>query len=156
MNKFEFTKKTLSEGKKHHVYIASPFFNPNQVTRVELVETLLEKLGISYFSPRKHSQLGDIQNPEERAKIFALNEESISAAEFVIAITDDKDTGTIWEAGCAFARNIPVVYVAFSLLPPQSFNLMLSESGYAVCRNKEQLEHVLTTGESIKYNGLSE
>ena len=32
-----------------------------------------------------------------------------SNSEFVIAITDDKDTGTIWEAGCAFSRDIPVI-----------------------------------------------
>lgn len=156
MEKLTFIKNTLTAGKKHNVYIASPFFNPNQVTRVELVETLLEKHGLSYFSPRKDSEIGDIQNPEMRRRVFQLNEENIDAAEFVIAITDDKDTGTIWEAGYACGKGIPVVYVALSLLPTQAFNLMLSESAYAVARNKEQLEEILLTGEPLKYTGLAQ
>lgn len=156
MKKLNLDKELLSRGKKQHVYIASPFFNQDQVTRVALVETLLEKLGLSYFSPRKDSACENIHDPEARKRVFKLNEENISNSEFVIAITDDKDTGTIWEAGCAFSRDIPVIYVAFTLKDNQLFNLMLAESGYAVCRNKEQLEEVLTTGKSLMYTGLIE
>ena len=147
---------SMLEKKKYNCYIASPFFNENQVTRVALVEAILEKLGLTYFSPRKDSACENIHDSENRKKVFKLNHESIKNSDFVIAITDDKDTGTIWEAGCAFSENIPVIYVAFTLKEDQLFNLMLAESGYAVARNKEQLEHILLTGEKIKYCGLIE
>lgn len=145
----------LSEGKKHHVYIASPFFNPDQVTRVALVETLLEKHGLTYFSPRKQSAIGPISSPEVRKKSFEMNVKGIEDAEFLIAITDGKDMGTIFEAGHAFASNIPIIYVAFTLGKDGMFNLMLSESGVAACRTVEELESAIQ-GEEIYYEGLIE
>ena len=112
----------LKEGKKHHVYIAAPFFNPDQITRVALVETLLEKHGLSYFSPRKQSAIGPISSPEVRKKSFQMNLDGIEESEMVIAITDGKDMGTVFEAGHAFASNIPVIYVAFTIGKEGMFN----------------------------------
>ena len=156
MENLTFIKKTLSEGKKHNVYIASPFFNADQNTRVDLVETLLEKHGLSYFSPRKDSACEDIHNPEVRKKVFELNCSSIRNAEFVIAITDGKDTGTMIEVGMAYEMGIPVIGVAFTLGKDQLFNLMIAEACYAVARTKEELEKILITGEKIEYKGLIE
>lgn len=147
--------KSLNPGKKHHVYIAAPFFNPDQITRVALVETLLEKHGLTYFSPRKQSAIGPISSPEVRKKSFDLNVQGIEEAEFLIAITDGKDMGTIFEAGHAYASNIPVIYVAFTIGKDGMFNLMLAESGKAACRTVEELEAAIL-GEDIYYEGLIE
>jgi nucleoside 2-deoxyribosyltransferase len=149
------TTRSLKEGKKHHVYIAAPFFNPDQITRVALVETLLEKHGFTYFSPRKQSAIGPISSPEVRKKSFEMNVKGIEGAEFLIAITDGKDMGTIFEAGHAFASKIPVIYVAFTLGKDGMFNLMLAESGVAACRTVEELEAAIL-GEEIYYEGLIE
>lgn len=140
---------------KHDVYIAAPFFNEAQVERVKAVESLLDKLGLTYFSPRKDSACENIHNPEVRKKVFKLNEENILAARQVIAITDDKDPGTIFEAGLAY-KKVPLTYIAFTLRDDQLFNLMLAESADCVVRNIEQLEKHLTTGENFKYTGLIE
>lgn len=150
-------KKTneLQAGKKHHVYIAAPFFNPDQVTRVALVETLLEKHGLTYFSPRKQSAIGPISSPEVRKKSFEMNVNGIEEAEYLIAITDGKDMGTIFEAGHAYASNIPVIYVAFTIGKDGMFNLMLAESGKAACRTVEELEAAIL-GQEIYYEGLIE
>ena len=145
----------LSSGKKHHCYIAAPFFNPDQTTRVALVEMLLEKHGLTYFSPRKQSAIGPISSPEVRQQTFQINIDNIENAEFVIAITDGKDMGTIFEAGHAFANDIPIIYVAFTLGKDGMFNLMLSESGVAATKTIEELEQALL-GEKIYYEGLIE
>lgn len=149
------TTKPLKNGKKHHVYVASPFFNPNQITRVALVETLLEKLGYTYFSPRKELVCPPNASDEVRKQTFLSNEEGIKNAEMVIAITDDKDPGTIWEMGCAYANDIPVIGVAFTL-GNMPFNLMLSESCVSTCKTVEELERTLVNDERIYYQGLIE
>lgn len=137
--------------KKYDYYIAAPFFNPDQVTRVELVKAILETKGLTYFSPKDDSAVEDINDPENRKKVFALNHNSISASKGVIAITDGKDPGTIWEAGFAYSENIPVIYIAFTL-GNAPFNLMLAESGIAACRNVEELKKAID-GHAIYYKG---
>jgi nucleoside 2-deoxyribosyltransferase len=149
-------KRPLKVGKKHHAYIAAPFFNPNQITRVALVENILEKHGFTYFSPRKVFVCPPDAPEEVRRRTFEGNHQGILDAEFLIAITDDKDMGTIWEAGVAYQANIPIIYVAFTLGKDQMFNLMLAESAYAVARTPEQLEEILLTGKPLKYIGKIE
>ena len=141
--------------KKYDFYIAAPFFNPDQITRVELVKSLLENKGLTYFSPKDDSAVENINDPENRKRVFALNHESISASKGVIAITDGKDPGTIWEAGFAYANNIPVIYIAFTLGENQLFNLMIAEACYSVARTKEELEQSIN-GMKIEYKGLIE
>ena len=137
--------------KKYDYYIAAPFFNPDQITRVELVKSILDSKGLTYFSPKDDSAVSNINDPEQRKRVFALNHESISASRSVIAITDGKDTGTVWEAGFAFAKDIPVIYVAFTL-GNAPFNLMLAESGIAACRTVEELKAAID-GNKIYYKG---
>lgn len=136
----------------HEVYIAAPFFNQDQITRVALVETLLEKLGITYFSPRKDSACENISDPKARKRVFDLNCESIKNSKMVIAITDDKDVGTMIEVGMAHALNIPIIGAAFTLKPDQLFNLMIAEACTSVAKTKEELE-LSIKGEKIEYKG---
>lgn len=155
LDKFgEDCEKTFDDykHKKYDYYIAAPFFNPDQVTRVELVKSILDNKGLTYFSPKDDSAVTDINDPENRKKVFALNHESISASRGVIAITDGKDPGTIWEAGFAYANNIPVIYIAFTLGKDGLFNLMLAESGVAACRTVDELKAAID-GQSIYFEG---
>lgn len=138
--------------KKYDFYIAAPFFNPDQVTRVELVKALLDTKSKSYFSPKDDSAVEDINIVENRKKVFKLNHNSIDESRAVIAITDGKDVGTIWEAGYAYAKNIPVIYIAFTLGKDGQFNLMLSESGVAACRTVEELKEAID-GKMIYFEG---
>ena len=141
--------------KKHNVYIASPFFNPNQLTRVSLIETLLEKLDMTYFSPRKELVCPPNATNEQRKETFLGNKKGMLEADLVIAVTDDKDPGTIWEMGYAYANNIPVIGVAFTL-GDNPFNLMLSESCTSTCRTIEEVENSIVIGKSYYYQGLIE
>ena len=57
--------------------------------------------------------------------------------------TRDKDIGTIWEAGYAFAHKRPIVYFCAGLPEGAKFNLMLARSGIKVCTSFEELENYL-------------
>lgn len=113
---------------KREVYIASPFFNPEQLKRVERMKTALEHFELTYYSPKDECILKKDASIEEQYKCFADNLDAIKSCDFVVAITDGKDMGTIWEAGYAYAIEKPVIYFA-ETLGNNPFNLMLAQSG---------------------------
>lgn len=141
----------VKDVKKYDFYIAAPFFNPDQIVRVELVKAILDSKGLTYFSPKDDCKVTDINNPSERKRVFKEDHEAITSSKRMIAITDGKDPGTIWEAGYAFANNIPVIYIAFTL-GNAPFNLMLSESGVAACKTVEELKQAID-GKEIYFKG---
>lgn len=127
------------DNKKYDFYLASPFFNEKQVERMETVLSILRINGNFVFAPYENSVVENqnLQNPEYRKRIFTKNIEAIKASRMVLAITNDKDMGTLFEAGYAYGLGIPVVYFAEDL--DGSFNLMLSESGIGVYTSMTEL-----------------
>lgn len=70
------------------VFIASPFFNEEQLTAVKLIEQKLEEKGIQYFSARKHSKVRPDGTRVERKKAFLANCKGIDEKGVMLAITD--------------------------------------------------------------------
>lgn len=146
-------------------YIASPFFNPEQLDRVRFIEGSLDKVGIEKFSPRLDTYVKPDSNDSERRKAFFENLKGIEQADFIIVVTDGKDVGTIFEAGYACAKQIPILYFA-ETLGDKPFNLMLAQSanlGTHKTRNElfKMLQDVADLGvanciNSPVYNGLIE
>lgn len=134
------------DAKRYDFYLASPFFNERQVERMETVLSLLRINGYSVFAPYENSVVENqnLQNPEYRARIFTKNIEAIRVSRMVLAITNDKDMGTLFEAGYAYGLGIPVVYFAEDLNGP--FNLMLSESGVGVYTDWAKFMKAAQTG----------
>lgn len=159
----------MSEQKTYKVYLASPFFKPEQIERIEFIENTLEENGYTVFSPRKEFVVKPDATSEDRKKGFQGNCNAIDNCDFVIAVTDGKDMGTIWEAGYAYSSGIPILYFA-ETLGNNDFNLMLAESGeLGVCKSREELDFVLrdiityttlnryiTHGDKFNYNGVIE
>ena len=159
----------MGEFKNYNVYLASPFFKPEQIERVEFIENILEHYGYNVFSPRKEFVVKANASSEDRKKGFKGNCKAIDACDFVIAVTDGKDMGTIWEAGYAYSSGIPILYFA-ETLGNNDFNLMLAESGeLGVCKSRDELDFVLkdiatysdlnryiVCGNKITYNGVIE
>lgn len=139
------------KNKKHDFYLASPFFNDEQLERVNFVNTKLRELGYKVWSP---SHDGKIVKPREglniQKRIFNLNCIMIRQAKYVFAITDGKDVGTIFECGYAFGKHIPIIYFA-ETLKDGKFNLMLAQSGIKVILKREDLNDKLLEFE--KFNG---
>lgn len=109
------------------IYIAAPFFNPQQLATVQSVELALAALGIDYYSPRLDGVLQEMSEEERKAslnKIFNLNVGNIDDSTALLAILDEKDTGTTWEMGYAF-RKIPIY--GYTSTPNVKLNVMLRQ-----------------------------
>lgn len=98
-----------------HIYLASPFFNEEQVARVLEVKEKLEKLGYKVYSPMHDSKVKLPANPsiEDAKLVFQDNVDHVISAKGVVAILDDYDTGTYFEIGLAISSRVPVVGLIF-------------------------------------------
>lgn len=116
---------------EYDFYLASPFFKDTQIQREEAVKNLLRNEGYTVYSPRENGILTPDATDEVRTKIFKENCEAIQKSHRIFAITDEKDIGTIWEAGYAYGIGKEVVYYA-GTLGDDPFNVMLGKSGIGI------------------------
>lgn len=131
-----YKEKVVNLGK---VYLASPWFSDEQLERCEYVRDSLKSKGFEVFSPKDENLANPNSSKNWRAEVFLANVEHVKTSSFVLAITDGKDMGTIFEAGLSYAYNKPLVYFAETLGDNQ-FNLMLAESGNHVITSRDQLD----------------
>jgi nucleoside 2-deoxyribosyltransferase len=114
---------------KMKIYIAAPFFNPEQLATVEAVERLLDgKEAYQYFSPRSEGILQEMTEAERIAsmqRIFNSNVKEMTDCNFMIAILDQGDTGTTWELGFAYAAGKDII--GFTSNPGKQLNVMLKK-----------------------------
>jgi nucleoside 2-deoxyribosyltransferase/thymidylate kinase len=116
---------------EYDFYLASPFFKDTQIQREEAVKKLLRNKYYTVYSPRENGVLTPDATDEVRTKIFKENCEAIQKSHRILAITDEKDIGTIWEAGYAYGIGKEVVYYA-ETLGDNPFNVMLGKSGIGI------------------------
>ena len=137
------------------VYIAAPFFNEQQLATVEKIKTLLEDIGMPYFSPKDECLF--VKGETKPEDILRENVEAILDCTCMIAVTEGKDMGTLFECGYAYANKVDTIYFWENDNPELKFNLMLSASGYAVAQNLGQLEDALCRldmkAEAPKFDG---
>ena len=110
------------------VYIASPFFNEEQLALVKSIEYALESAGIDYYSPRSEGVLLDLTEEERQAnktRIYECNIENIENCTHMLAVIDGRDIGTIWEMGYATAIGRPIVTLSNH---DYGLNVMIAES----------------------------
>lgn len=146
-----------------HVQLSSGWFTPGQSERYDFVENALKEIGFNIYSPQVEAVVSPNADEAERHKIFLGDLEAIRNCVFMVNITNEKDMGTIFEAGYAYHNNIPIVYFAEGLNGP--FNLMLAQSGAHVITSREQLIEDLSNpeilgrivaGDRIPYTGKVE
>lgn len=124
--------------KKYDFYLASPFFNDEQIKRMEKVRDTIRERGYTVYSPMEHGIVGSKATGDSVKSTFQDNINAIKSSKRVLAITDGKDVGTIWEAGYAYGIGIPVVYYA-ETLGDKPFNIMLAASGEGVLLDVDAL-----------------
>ena len=112
------------------LYLASPFFNEEQVEREERIKRKLRELGFDVYSPKEACFCPPNASQELRRQTFEDNIKNINDCDAVFAITNGKDMGTIFEAGYAYGIGIPVIYFCEGLTG--QFNLMLAQSAALV------------------------
>ena len=138
-NEEDIVNEIISSSKKYDFYLASPFFNEDQIEREERIKSLLRTYGYKVYSPREHGVVGSLSDSVAVQETFNSNVEAINNSKKVLAITDRKDMGTIWEAGYAYGKGIPIVYYA-ETLGDNPFNIMLSESGIGIYTDQKKFE----------------
>jgi len=127
------------------IYLAAGWFNPIQAEELSMLENIFDKRS-SFFelsSPRRIFVCPPNAPKEVQDATFTGNLEHIENADFLLVNTRDKDIGTIWEAGYAYAFKKPIVYFCSGLPEGAKFNLMLARSGIKVCTSFDQLEDYL-------------
>ena len=133
-------------GYKTRVYVAAGWFSPNQIDTYDKMKKILDKYqdNLELFYPKEQSKdlQGDLFSPNTRKEIFERNLYGMVGADLVICSTEDKDAGSLFEAGFCFAVKRPIIYVNFHL-GEAPFNLMLTESGLAIARDGATLELII-------------
>ena len=126
------------------VYLASGWFSPQAAEELTQLEEIFDsREWIDLASPRRIFVCPPDAPKEVQDQTFVGNLEHIVTSTFLLVNTRDKDIGTIWEAGFAFAHQKPIVYFCAGLPEGAKFNLMLARSGCKVCTSFEELEDYL-------------
>ena len=130
---------------KKKVYLAAGWFSPMQAEELDRLELIFDSRQewIDLSSPRRIFVCPPDAPKETQDATFVGNLQHIAAADFLLVNTRDKDIGTIWEAGFAFAHQKPIIYFCAGLPKGAKFNLMLARSGVKVCTSFEELEDYL-------------
>lgn len=147
--------------KKHKIYLASPWFSESQAERQERIYNLLKCVeNLEIFNPKLHGNITGKEDCDKFAAILKNNIDNIIDADLIVAITDEKDMGTIWESGFAYAHKKPIIYYC-ETIGDKPFNLMLAKTGN-VAKTTYELVLLLRNDktynwqETYAYNGIIE
>lgn len=115
------------------IYLASPFFNAEELQYVKNAETILTAKGFDLFSPRLHecrdAEVGSTQWAET---LFRGDVAAIDDCDAVVLLYHGNysDSGTAWECGYAFGKGKPVIVVHLGDMA----NIMIHRSARANIR----------------------
>ena len=122
--------------KDPYIYIAGPFFNQYETGIINRIKSILDTYRYEYFSPKDELMFKPgITTPED---ILRANVNGLMKADLLVCVTDGKDPGTMFEAGWAFAKGLPIIYIWLTGTKEQKFNVMLAATG-SVVRSFDQL-----------------
>lgn len=134
------------------VYLAGPWFYGDQPEKLSRVESCLDSFKeLEVYSPRRETQVKPNSTKAERRVTFLADVKHVNEADFIVALVDDNDKGTLFECGLAYAFGVPILYYS-EYAEKRPFNLMLIESceqlGYVtnVDELKERIKLLLDSG----------
>lgn len=130
------------------IYYAGGWFTPEMEEEHSRIYDLI-KDKFEVFNPKLESRITKESTQDDMTETLIGNIAGISNADLVLVIYDRKDTGTIWEAGCAYACNKPILYYA-ETLGDKPFNLMLAKTGN-VARNMDELLEKLNDEHTFEF-----
>ena len=126
------------------VYTAGGWFNLIQLLAMKDIETILDVNETEYFSPRKDNIGKPGMSEEEWSAVYQRNIDELHNCDIIIASTENKDMGTLFECGYATAINKPIIYYAPNL--EGQFNLMLAKSAWGVATSPQELHDIVSGG----------
>ena len=113
------------------IYLASPFFNINEILMYESAIEGLRARGYDVYVPREHTikRAWEMPNKTWAGYVFDEDIRAINESEVVIVMNFGmySDSGTAWEAGYAMAAGKRVVQVLCGE-PNTTYSLMMISS----------------------------
>jgi nucleoside 2-deoxyribosyltransferase len=114
------------------IYLASPFFKPEEIAVVDLAEKTLRQKGLDVWSPRENEarDAGEFGSPSWAKATFKMDFNAISECDVMVVLYHGNysDSGTAWECGAAYALKKPVVLVH---VHDDNSNIMMHVSAHA-------------------------
>ena len=126
----------VSAFSKPTCYVAAPDFSPEHMALVDKVSHILTLYRIHPYLPVREVRY----DVAEMSPIDVLerNRREIRRSDFVLAITDGRDLGTMVELGMSYILDVPLV-LYWDDHQERPFNLMLSAPAVAALRGPDQL-----------------
>ena len=129
------------------IYLAAPFFNLVQLFRVNHTRDILQRQpwpGTEFpphvYCPHEHMILPTNATRAMRKDVFQSNMNEVRRSQVLVAILDEKDTGTIWEMGFAHDK-VPTYGVYYD--KGLKINVMLAEGCIRIYDGVEAFERFL-------------
>lgn len=123
------------------IYLASPFFNEDEIERMERVLTILRNKGLDVFAPYEHQNKHlEFGSKEWRDATFRGDMQAIYDCDVIVAIVSQgnySDSGTTFEIGTGYILEKDLVIVNLS---DKEVNLMIADSLDAYISSYEELE----------------
>ena len=125
------------------IYLASPFFNNQEIEKYDNVIDSLREQGFDVFVPREHTVPNgwDMPNHIWAENVFAVDYLAITKCEVVVVLNFGmySDSGTAWECGCAYALGKKVLNVLCGE-EDEEYSLMMLNGTNSVCYYTEIIE----------------
>ena len=120
------------------IYLAGPFFSPEQIARIEKVEAALRQNPTvdSFFSPRQSDEndapSAEVGSPAWAKQIFAKDVAEIDQADALVVVADyvhaNVDSGTAFEVGYGYHAHKPLIILLE--LADEPLNLMIGQAAH--------------------------
>lgn len=132
------------------IYFAGGWFSPQQEEEHTRIGTFLkQQSNLIVFDPKEGGMFKCGKDSDKMSNILKNNCFAIDNSDLVVAITDYKDMGTLWETGYAYAKKRPMIYYC-ETLGDKPFNLMLAKTG-KVARNVDELKKLLDDPKTYEF-----
>lgn len=134
------------------IYLASPFFNEEELKNVEAAEQILRQRGFTVFSPRENEVRDESRFTQAWSMAtFANDRRFIDWADVVVMLYYGgySDSGTAWECGYAYATHKPVIVVHFG----GTSNLMVHEGCHANISLEDLEAYDFDKMPAVRWNG---
>ena len=135
------------------IYLASPFFNNEELKNVKKAEEILMKRGFQVFSPRLNEVRTDenTQSALWSKETFMNDRRFIDWADAVVMLYYGgySDSGTAWECGYAYGTHTPVVVVHLG----NDSNLMVHEGSHSNIKLEDLATYDFDKMPALPYNG---
>lgn len=158
------------------IYLASPWFNPGQMERMQSTLGVCREWESSGSNRRVYAPYYDLLCPPDadeatRDKVYEANVRESAYSDIIVAVTDEKDLGTLFELGyAACARDFalasrnnveediagPVLVGLAFTLGDKPFNLMLAKGLDVTCKSLAELADYLLRGIIPEHENLIE